>query len=93
MQSADKNIQWYQARFEAFEKSLNGEKSTPVHTLRRDAIRRFAEIGFPTIRQEEWRFTNISPITKVAFQPVLQYELNGTTRGDIQQYLLEGAFP
>jgi Fe-S cluster assembly protein SufD len=91
MQSADKNIQWYQSRFEAFEQSLNGEKSKPVHTVRRDAIRRFAQNGFPTTRQEEWRFTNISPITKIEFQPILQYELQGIGRNDIRKYLLDRA--
>jgi Fe-S cluster assembly protein SufD len=91
MQSVDKNIQWYQSRFEAFERSLNGDKSTPIHALRRDAISCFGEIGFPTTRQEEWRFTNVSPITKIEFQPILQYELNGTTRDDIRKYLIDGA--
>jgi len=91
MQSVDKNIQWYQSRFEAFEQSLNGEKSTTIHKLRRDAILRFAQNGFPTTRQEEWRFTNISPITKNEFQPILHYELHGISRDDIQKYLLHGA--
>src|SRR5450759_888179 len=91
MQSVDKNIQWYQSRFEAFEQSLNGEKSTTVHTLRRDAIHRFVRNGFPTPRQEEWRFTNISPITKIEFQPILQYESHGVSRDDVQKYLLDGA--
>jgi Fe-S cluster assembly protein SufD len=91
MQSVDKNIQWYQSRFEAFEQSLNGEKSTMMHTVRREAIRRFAQNGFPTTQQEEWRFTNISPITKVEFQPILRYELRGITRDELKEYFLDGA--
>ena len=91
MQPIDQHLRWYQSRFEAFEKSLNGEKSTTVHALRRDAIRRFAEIGFPTVKQEEWRFTNISPIIKNEYQPILRYELNGVKRNDIQQYFLNEA--
>jgi Fe-S cluster assembly protein SufD len=91
MQSVDKNIQWYQSKFEALERSLNGEKSTPLHMLRRAAIQQFAQNGFPTTRQEEWRFTNISPITKIDFQPILQYELRGISRDDIKKYLLDGA--
>ena len=35
---------------------------------RRDqASRRFAEVGFPTTRQEDWRFTNIAPIADAKF--------------------------
>jgi Fe-S cluster assembly protein SufD len=91
MQSDNKNIQWYESKFEAFEKNLNGQKSTAVHALRRHAIRRFSEIGFPTTRQEEWRFTSIAPVAKIEFQPILKYELNGTTRSDIHPYLIDGA--
>jgi len=91
MQAIEKNIQWYQTRFEAFERSLNGEKSLPMHTLRRDAIRSLGEIGFPTMHQEEWRFINVAPITKIEFQPVFRYELNGTTRTDIRKFLLDEA--
>ena len=91
MQSVDQNIQWYQSKFKAFEQSLNGEKSTLMHAVRREAIHRFAQNGFPTTRQEEWRFTNISPITKIEFQPILRYELQGIARDEIRKYLLDGA--
>jgi Fe-S cluster assembly protein SufD len=36
--------------------------------LRRSAIDRFALTGFPTSRDEEWRFTPIAPITKAAWR-------------------------
>ena len=36
--------------------------------LRRSAIDRFALTGFPTSRDEEWRFTPIVPITKAAWR-------------------------
>ncbi len=35
---------------------------------RRDAAaKRFAEVGFPTVRQEDWRFTNVAPIAEAKF--------------------------
>jgi len=91
MKVINQNIKWYQSKFEAFEQSLNGAKSTPMHAIRRDAMHRFAELGFPTTRQEEWRFTNILPIAKIEFQPILSYELNGVTKKDIQPYTLDNA--
>src|SRR5688500_17282009 len=36
--------------------------------LRRAGIARFEEAGFPTTKQEEWRFTNVSPIAKTHFR-------------------------
>jgi Fe-S cluster assembly protein SufD len=91
MQSTDQNIKWYQSKFEAFEQGLNGAKSTSIHAIRRDAMHRLMELGFPTTRQEEWRFTNVSPIMKNAFHPIFRYELNGVSKSDIQPYLVEGA--
>jgi Fe-S cluster assembly protein SufD len=89
MHSSNGNIQWYQSKFDAFEQRMNGEKSTPLHALRRDAFHQFAKDGFPTTNQEEWRFTNISPIAKIEFQPILQYESHGISRRNIEPYLLE----
>jgi Fe-S cluster assembly protein SufD len=36
--------------------------------LRRAAIERFAQLGLPTVRQEEWRFTNVAPLARTAFR-------------------------
>ena len=36
--------------------------------IRRSAIERFRELGFPTPRLEDWRFTNVAPIASVPFR-------------------------
>jgi Fe-S cluster assembly protein SufD len=36
--------------------------------LRERARTNFERLGFPTVRQEEWRFTNVSPIANGAFK-------------------------
>ncbi len=58
---------WYLDLFKDFEKHLNGEKSSPVHKVRRNAIETFADLDFPNLHQEDWRFTDISPILKHTF--------------------------
>ena len=40
---------------------------TGIEPIRQDAARRFAELGFPTTRDEDWRFTNVSPIARTQF--------------------------
>ena len=35
--------------------------------IRRHAAERFEERGFPTTKEEEWRFTNVTPIAKARF--------------------------
>lgn len=36
--------------------------------MRREAIDSFANLGFPTVQDEEWRYTNVAPITRTPFQ-------------------------
>jgi len=48
--------------FSGFEKSLNGELNSGFHKIRKDALSSFNELGFPTRKVEEWRFTHINGI-------------------------------
>lgn len=40
-----------------------------VKDRRARAAARFAELGYPTVRHEEWRFTNVAPIAEAQFAP------------------------
>jgi Fe-S cluster assembly protein SufD len=39
-----------------------------LRELRGRGASRFAALGFPTVRQEEWRFTNVAPIADTPFR-------------------------
>jgi Fe-S cluster assembly protein SufD len=80
----------YLSAFEGFEKRLNGKSASPLHLVRRAAIARFAELGFPTTRDEAWRTTSVAPITKVAFRPATGYDPQGLTAGQLAPFLFEG---
>jgi Fe-S cluster assembly protein SufD len=43
------------------------EASAWLRDVRRRAIDRFAEVGLPTTRDEEWRFTPVTPIANTTF--------------------------
>ncbi|MBN1562174.1 hypothetical protein JW998_18105, partial [candidate division KSB1 bacterium] len=58
---------WYPALFEEFERTLNSG-ATVLGQMRRQAIQWFAENGFPSTRQEEWRFTDVSRIGQIEFK-------------------------
>ena len=90
MRALEQNIDWYISQFKSLAKRLNGEASSVVHSLRRSAITRFGEIGFPTTRHEEWRFTNVAPIAKTAFTPVLSYSAEGVTPGNLEGWIFDG---
>ncbi|MFA6109961.1 MAG: Fe-S cluster assembly protein SufD [Candidatus Latescibacterota bacterium] len=59
----------YLARFADFERHLNGARRSPVHARRRTALARFAEHGFPTARDEDWRQTSLAALTRLEFAP------------------------
>src|ERR1051326_2448872 len=69
----------YLAKFERFEKEA--EQPSWLFPLRKAGIARFAELGFPTTRQEDWRFTNIAPIAKLPFRPVFNTNADGVAAG------------
>ena len=88
MHAADKIIEWYLSSFEAFERGLNGKSKLPVHLLRKAAIARFAEMGFPTTRNEDWRFTNITPIVRTEFKPAVRLSNQKVSLKDIERFML-----
>jgi len=57
--------------FEAFRASRPAAEPAFVRDLRPRAIERFAELGFPTTGQEEWRFTSVKPIAETTFSRAL----------------------
>jgi len=58
----------YAEDFSRSEKTLQGHSLPWLKDLRRSAINRFMELGLPTDRHEEWRFTNVKPIAQTIFQ-------------------------
>ncbi|MDZ7305463.1 MAG: Fe-S cluster assembly protein SufD [candidate division KSB1 bacterium] len=63
---------WYLAYFDFFENKLNGGAALPFHQIRREAMAHFAELGFPTMRQEEWKYTNIAPLFEHTFHLITE---------------------
>ena len=49
------------------EEQLERGATDVLGVLRESSWRRFREVGFPTLKQEEWRFTNLAPIARLAF--------------------------
>ncbi|HEX7569848.1 MAG TPA: Fe-S cluster assembly protein SufD [Verrucomicrobiae bacterium] len=45
--------------------------------LRQAGVASFAEAGFPTLHDEDWRFTNVAPIARLNFQLAAAVAVNG----------------
>ena len=55
--------------FEELAANGGGEGPAWLAGLRRRGMERFAAVGFPTTRDEEWRFTPVTPIATGVFAP------------------------
>ena len=44
-------------------------RSGRIGLLRQAAFARFSELGLPTTKEEEWKYTNLAPLAQVQFEP------------------------
>ncbi len=58
----------YLGLFSQFNASAPGNDLAWLRKLREDAFVRFSEAGFPSTRDEDWRFTNLAPLVRTDFQ-------------------------
>lgn len=83
----------YLAQFEALERELRSAgRSSWLIPARETAMARFVEKGFPTTRDERWRFTSIAPITSRRFLPADGPGTDaGARTGVVERLTIEGA--
>jgi Fe-S cluster assembly protein SufD len=58
----------YLSNFARLEEKPGRASDAWLRRIRKDAIQRFAELGFPTTKLEEWKYTNVAPLAKIPFQ-------------------------
>ena len=61
----------YASAFREFVRQPTDEPAW-LRTLREEAFARFEFAGFPTVREEEWKYTNVAPIARGNFSPVIR---------------------
>src|SRR5262252_6113053 len=84
----DKDL--YLAAHEELERAAAATDSPWLRPIRNAAIARFAELGFPGPRQEDWKFTSLTPLLKVPFR-LAPTEAAGDPTDTLRPYLFAGA--
>lgn len=77
----------YLAAFESLQKKVSKEPSW-VRPVKKSALSRFLDLGFPTQRDEEWKYTNVEPIAKELFHFANETAANGVSSEKIKPFLL-----
>jgi Fe-S cluster assembly protein SufD len=74
----------YLEKFRRFESELN--QPSWLLPLRKAGMARFAGLGFPTLHDEDWRFTNVAPIARLPFKPVFAPVRRDITFDDLHRF-------
>jgi len=80
-----KGAELFLEKFRRFE----SERQQPAWLLplRKAGMARFAELGFPTVHEEDWRFTNVAPLAKLPFKLTAGSTDEHTARAALEKYV------
>ena len=67
----------YLADFPRLEREFYKDDPAWLRDTRRNALARFQELGFPTLKHEMWKYTNVAPIARTRFTPAIAIPGNG----------------
>lgn len=80
----------YLAQFEQQRAHLPGARQAWLGDLRDAAMARFAALGFPTPKDEDWKYTPTAPIERREFR-LADGAPDGITANELQPFLLDDA--
>ncbi len=84
----------YTAEFQTFQKNGATKSPSRVNDVRKAALTVFEEQGFPTTKDEDWKYTNVAPIAKQPFtysagnQSVSAELVKSLLVNDLEQYVI-----
>ena len=61
----------YEAAFRALRSEPSDARVSWLDRLRERAMDRFEQVGFPSVKEEEWKYTNVAAIARTGFSPVV----------------------
>jgi Fe-S cluster assembly protein SufD len=82
----------YPAEYDAIARTLPGAHLPWLRQRRLDALAQFTAGGFPSPREEEWRYTNVSAIEKKLFSPSVEVVEGAVDKAWLDSYRLHGAW-
>jgi Fe-S cluster assembly protein SufD len=74
--SAESEKERYLSDYRRFREGASADPGW-LGAVRDAAIERFAEIGFPSPREEDWRYTNVARVVSAPLRPAFEFDLAG----------------
>jgi len=82
----------YTAEYQTIVFALPGQALPWLKAFRSEAVAQFSAHGFPSPREEEWRYTNVSGIEKKLFSPSLDLTVSDVDAEWLKSHQLENAW-
>jgi Fe-S cluster assembly protein SufD len=70
-------VNCWEAQFAGRKQAASWPDAAWIDQLRESGFARFSALRFPTLRDEDWRYTNVAPIAKTVFEPAPAVEADG----------------
>jgi Fe-S cluster assembly protein SufD len=92
MSVAAADLDLYRASFESFRAGRPDGEPTWLQSLRNQAMDRFQERGFPTTRDEDWKYTSVAAVARTPFVPARESDIAAVTPEAVAALLFGHAF-
>ena len=76
--------------FAVWQQSLNGMSGLPFNAKRKAAMEQFEKIGFPNLKTEEWRHTNVAPVLAHSFKQIFAPTKTQVTKEVVASFIPDG---
>lgn len=90
MNASSKDSNAYAVAFDAGKTRRAGEPSW-LRAFRESSFERFQAVGFPSVDEEEWKYTNVASIAKTNLAPVVQTNGTRLTRQQLRAWAYDEA--
>lgn len=74
--------------FIAFEQGIDAEANASLHDIRLNALKTFEEKGFPSKKEEAWKFTSLNALLKTDFSIFPKATDEGIAFNEVKKYFL-----
>jgi Fe-S cluster assembly protein SufD len=61
----------YREAFRTLQAGNQESSASWLVRVRENAMAQFEELGFPSVKEEEWKYTNVAPIARANFKPLV----------------------
>ncbi len=85
-QKAPKPVKGMEALLKSFDHLESVQQPTWLLPLRKAGFARFSKLGFPTLHDEDWRFTNVAPIAQLPFNTSFEGSADSAAKVALEHY-------